>query len=138
MGMYTELYIGTRLNKDTPEELVKWLSAHTDDNCSLDDVISLAPSELRNTRYKVIGGCSAYFEAEQHFQFGYDTGHYYLTFGNNIKNYSDEINTLLGILEPHIHFEGHIGHYRYEEEDLPTVLYYDGKKIQRIKCNKEK
>ena len=28
MGMYTEMYLGVELNKDTREDIIEWLLAH--------------------------------------------------------------------------------------------------------------
>ena len=129
MGMYTELYLGVELSKDTDEGIVKWLSLHNKgDEITFSDIRLLAPTELAGTRLDVLSGSSYYFDALPHFQFEYDdiSKSYHLTLGLNIKNYSNEIDTFLKILEPYITSIGHIGHTRYEEEEVPTLLYcYD-------------
>lgn len=125
MGMYTELYMGVEFSKDTPSELIKWLNSNNEDDSDLDLLNKICPYELRDTRLSALCGDSYYFDALSHFKFTYDliSRSYFLTFGCNIKNYSNEIAILLKILEPFITSDGHIGHIRYEEDDIPTLLF---------------
>lgn len=125
MGMYTELYMGVELSKNTPVELIEWLDGHTGDDVDYDLLDKICPEELRGTRLSILSGSSYYFDAMPHFCFKYDniSQSYFLTFGCNIKNYSNEVDTLLKILEPFITSDGHIGHIRYEEYDVPTLLF---------------
>lgn len=132
MGMYTELYLGIELSKDTHENIVKWLESHNVEY-GWQKTMELAPDCLKETRLNILCGSSCYLDAQPHFQFFKDkiTGNFFLTFGCNIKNYSGEIDKLLRLLEPHITSYNHIGHYRYEESDTPTLLYMvDGKIIE--------
>ena len=48
---------------------------------------------------------------------------FFLTFVTNVKNYGGDLETLIETLAPWIETEGHIGHYRYEEREMPTILF---------------
>ena len=139
MGMYTELYLGVELCKDTPDNILEWLACQNNECIDYDVVKDLCPSQLKGTRLSYIGGSSYYFDAMQHYCFKYDTisGSYFLTCGCNIKNYSDEIDTLLNILEPFILSIGHIGHIRYEEEYTPTLLFMEAGVLVKKRINNE-
>ena len=123
MGMYTELYLGVELSKDTPKHIVKWLEAHNSDD--YETIAKLTPIELNATRLETLCCSSYYFDAQPHFLFRFDdiAGAYFLTFGCNIKNYSNEIATFVDMLRPYILTDDHIGHIRYEEDRIPTLLY---------------
>lgn len=125
MGMYTELYLGVELKKDTREDIIQWLEAHKDDSISIYVLMALAPIELKNTRLNVLSGSSYYFDAQPHFNFKYDniSRSYFLTLGLNIKNYDNDIKIFLDMIRPYITTIGHIGHTRYEENEEPTILY---------------
>ena len=70
------------------------------------------------------GGTSYYFDAITIAKIKYDTisNTYYFTGRMDLKNYENEIQFILDTLEPYIISDGHIGHIRYEEEELPTIL----------------
>ena len=131
MGMYTELYLGIELRKCMDKDIVGWLKLNRDGN--YEDIDSICPEELKETRLSVLSGCSYYFDAQPHYNFEYNkiSESYYLTMGINIKNYGDEINTFLKILEPYIISNGHIGHIRYEEEVYPTILMFDEEIVKK-------
>ena len=125
MGMYTELYMGVELSKDIPSELIKWLDNNKGEDSDFDLLDRICPDKLRDTQLSVLCGSSCYFDALPHFNFKYDSisESYFLTFGCNIQNYINEIDILLKLLEPFIKSKGHIGHIRYEENDIPTLLF---------------
>jgi len=128
MGMYTELYLACDLKKDTEQRILDWLNAHmTEDTKNYWKAIEKTiPEELIDTRLDSLTGGSYYFYAQQYRSFEYDTvsKSYHLTVILNIKNYKDEIATLLDLLMPHIDASPgeHIGHVRYEEDRLPQFL----------------
>lgn len=131
MGMYTELFLTVELSKDTREDIVKWLFANNDlgEECNVgtwEDLVSMAPKELKGTRLDTLTGGSYYFDGIPFTKFKYDkiSKSYFLTLLLNIKNYSDEISTFLKLLEPYVTSNGHVGHRRYEEAERPEILYY--------------
>jgi len=128
MGMYTELYLAVELTKYTREDIIQWMSKH---NSTKDwhGVPEIAPEEVKNSRLDVLSGDSYYFDAIPVMKFKYDkiSDSYYLTVIFNIKNYEDEIEKFLKLIEPYVISEGHVGHKRYEESDKPTLIYYDKK-----------
>ena len=42
---------------------------------------------------------------------------------SDFKNYDNEIEHFLDWLAPHIYTDGFLGYYRYEEEDMPTLIF---------------
>lgn len=142
MGMYTELYLGVELIANLPMGLKNWLFANNaSEKKSIEEIRELCTDdELKASRLSTLHGDSYYFDAQQHYSFIYDaiSKAHYLTMGLNIKNYDDEINKFLKLIEPYISSLGHIGHARYEEHDFPTILIYDGDKIVEYEVNENK
>jgi len=126
MGMYTELYLGCDLKKNTPKSLIDWLYGHNNENIEFEELASMSPIELIKTRLNTLLGSSYYFHAQSILKINFDniSKSYHLLLITNIKNYDSEIEKLINILMPHIDaFEGeHIGHVRYEEDTLPTFI----------------
>jgi hypothetical protein len=62
---------------------------------------------------------------------------WYLTFVANIKNYEREWQHFIDWLTPYLdrgeHSPYHIGHYRYEEDDYPTILMMENGSIKWVK-----
>ena len=148
MGMYTELYLGCELRADTPAALVNDLALICDvprppivgdDDGVMATLAGLEKGEYltdmgKHIGYPVARSGSYYFDAQPHSLFEYDeiSLTYRLTFGADIKNYNQEWETLLNAIEPWLVTYGdwedggnaiHIGHYRYEEDETPTLLY---------------
>lgn len=125
--MYTELYLAVEISKETPENIINW--------CREDEPLE----ELAGTRLDTFGHSSSYyFDGIAFKQFEYDdiTKSYFLTTRFDVKNYSQEIQHMLLILSPHILSRGHIGHIRYEEDELPTLLILEEGVIKFIDVNK--
>ena len=126
MGMYTELYLGVDLKKDTPMSIINWLNANQEFNYK--EATLKCPTDLKNTQLSTLrGGGSYYFYAQPHFNFKYDeiSESYHLTLGINIQNYDNEIDSFLQLLRPYLYMEDgeHMGHVRYKEDTTPTLLY---------------
>ena len=121
MGMYTELYLGVELKKETPEAIRDWLVKGK----------TLLDASSRIKTYP-FGGTSYYFDALTIEKMKYDTiaNSYYFTGRMDLKNYENEIQFILNTLEPYIISDGHIGHVRYEEEEMPTILIMNQGKIK--------
>ena len=127
MGMYTELYLAVELSNDTPEDIVAWIN----DDKTKDDV----PARIESFGFS----SSYYFDgiACKHFFYDDISISYYLTTRFDLKNYEEEIQTLLSVLEPYIISKGHIGHIRYENNKFPTLLFFKNDKIEYINIKKE-
>lgn len=134
--MYTELYLATELKKDTPEGILKWLDYQANTGFSegwWEIAESLAPEGLKG-RLSTIGNSSSYyFSGIPFIKFEIDDLHpdepmYFLTTRFDIKNYQEEIENFLKVLEPWIETEGWIGNYRYEDDEVPSGIFNkDGK-----------
>lgn len=127
MGMYTELYLGTKLRGDTPAEvfsLIERAIGGMSENWDLPD-----HPFFKCERWSCIfcGGGSYYFEAPC-FQKLFDpdpicNGARQLLIVVNLKNYDQEIQHFLDWISPYIDEGGHVGHMRYEEDEVPTLLH---------------
>lgn len=126
MGMYTELYIACRIKGDVPVEVIDVLNymfggGDTPKNIPEHDFFEC-------DRWGCIGtGASYYFVPESLSCFRRDSlgDGYTLISRSDLKNYDGEIAKFIDWVKPYI--EGgsydHIGHYRYEEHDKPTLLF---------------
>jgi len=136
MGMYTELYLAVELRGDTPKDVIDALTLLT----SSEDIAASNPIfPDRTVFFPLRSGGSYYFDAIETCAFQYDDNAeaWYLTFVTSIKNYENEWGTFLDWISPYIADDGHVGHLRYEESDLPTVLYMERGRILRIPVEKE-
>jgi hypothetical protein len=125
MGMYTELYMSASLRRDTPE-IVKNVILYMFNRSTK------KPEELpehpffESQRWYILGSCSSYdFSAFALSKaIDDDIGRaVYFTTRSDLKNYDNEIALFIDFIKPYIEYEGHIGHYRYEEDREPTLIY---------------
>jgi len=138
--MYTELYLGIKLKTETPKEIIDFLQWCNTDRSS--DAPKSQHDFFKTDRMEVFGiMSSAYFMAKPVFSFDVDSLYpdkptYDLTTVFNLKNYDDEIDKFLNLIEPYVYYDDHMGHVRYEEDCIPTLLVYKNGKIERIRpCN---
>jgi uncharacterized membrane protein len=139
MGMYTEMLLTCDLKSDTRKDIVEWFEAMVDTEKSLDDVQSIVPNEMAQSRFNSGLLCgSYYFYGEPFMSFRYDeiSNTYHLTVLTNLKNYDSEITRLLNMLTPYIvaYAEDMLGYIRYETNKLPTILSWTGKEISHKVC----
>ena len=133
MGMFTELYLGVRLKKDTPSnviDILKYMINGVDEDNG-EEVPDTAPYHpLFETRmWEHMLQCrSYYFHARLVNILQYDdiSESYHLTVRSDLKNYNDEILYFIDWLTPYI-VKGyncweHLGHIRYEEDTLPELI----------------
>ena len=127
MGMYTELYLSCSLKPDLPEnvkQVIEYL--FNDPYFVLAEPEDLPVHEFFRTRnWSAIGtSCSYYFVPFSVSVFKEN----YLTMRCDLKNYEGEIEKFLDWIDPYLnHFEGdHLGHYRHEENELPTLIFKKG------------
>ena len=123
MGMYTEIYLNFKINNDAPEVVRAVLESLFN---SGDDVDTNSP-ELSHEffkcdRWSFIGTSNSYYFTPfplSLFQDGYVTSR------SDLKNYDEEIKKFLDWVSPFIDAldREHIGHFRYEEEAMPTLIF---------------
>ena len=127
MGMFTELYISSKLKEDTPKDIqdvVIWLFEDRSTE------VRRVPDHpfFKTSRWAQIGGGSSYyFTPFETSRAVYDrvTKSVYFTSRSDLKNYDDEIGQFLDWITPYLDLETgeHIGHVRYEEDEKPTLIY---------------
>lgn len=139
--MYTEIYFSANLRKDISALALLAIKFMADPMAN----DYHAPSELpdhslfKTDRWKqLMTGHSYYLTGSSLQEFRWDEiGSFWaLTFKADIKNYSDEIAKWLDFVEPLLYGTPcveHLGHFRYEEDTTPTLLYQLGYKIVQVK-----
>lgn len=130
MGMYTELNCAFELKKGTPQEVIDLLWFMTN-NAIVPQPPSLPDHPLFRTSswQMMLGSDSYYFAGEAHSTVRFEDGvtdTWFVTIRCNLKNYDHEIEHFVDWITPHIDaMEGDfIGYYRYEETEVPTLIYY--------------
>jgi len=126
MGMYTELILGAKLKKDTPDTVIQ----------SLQYLLGYR-SDMPNgfpfdgVRNPLRGGSYYFGVTDAVYQMKYDdiSEAWQISTRANIKNYNNEIENFLDWLKPHIgQGSGAREFYAivtYEESDEPTIYYLD-------------
>jgi len=132
MGMYTELYLSCELKKDLPEEVVSILKyLFTEEGVeppALPD-----HTFFKCNRWEMIGNCSSYyfvpFAMSKLYQDEHDDKQYYLITRSDLKNYDGEIGHFINWIMPYVvrPWSGHLGHYIYEEDENPTLIFHPEK-----------
>ncbi len=122
MGMYTELQINCELK---------------DRNLGIEFALgtSETPVGFSKVWCGMLQGYSSYFPYEAHSSCHTDKwGDTFLNVRCNIKNYKNQLEEFIGYLHQLIKaIDGDfLGHIRYEEDDLPTLLIYRDDKIEMM------
>ena len=132
MGMYTELVLGIELYKGTPQEVIdilKYMTGEDDLNLLHKDVLESHPFfSCDRWKYLFTMG-SYYFDGQTHSELKYDdiSKTYFLTTRSNLKNYNSEIDMFLDWIEPYVNTRDMWGYKRYEESEMPTIIFKDEK-----------
>lgn len=126
MGMYTELNIGVNLVSSTPDYVIDIIKYMLNPESEYDE-IKLPDHPLFKTarwRYMLLSD-SYYFGGTTNSCMEYDGifKQHELNVRSNLKNYESEIELFLNFIQPYIDFHGFIGYMRYEEFDIPTLIY---------------
>jgi hypothetical protein len=130
MGMYTELNCAFLLSKNAPRQIVDILLYMTG-QC-LTEPADLPPHPLfGDTRWEsMLTGSSAYFNGDPHSIISLDefSDSHRVTIRCNFKNYDNEIAKFLDWITPYIDAlpGDFIGYSRYEDTEVPTLLYHPG------------
>jgi len=126
--MYTELNCAFQLGKETPQKIVDILLFMV--RVTGVEPVNLPSHTLFSTdRWDsmLITG-SVYFKGDTHstVRLDEDDEQYHVTIRTNFKNYQGEVEKFLEWITPYIDaLDGDfIGYSRYEETEVPTLLYY--------------
>lgn len=140
MGMYTEIYFSANLKDNLPQEVQAVIAYMATANAEISVILDSLPAHslFQSERWKwLMVGHSYYFNGSSFRVFRRDKiGNFWaLTFKADIKNYQDEIGKWLDFITPYLepsYGPEHIGHFRYEEQNAPTLLYQMDGKIMRV------
>jgi hypothetical protein len=126
MGMYTEFYFRADLKRDTPEEVIGFLT-------DLFGPSSDDPEELPDHPFfecarwsSLFFGASAYFPDAMRSAFSRGWGDFYqIAIHSSLKNYGGEIDQFLDWIGPYLSEQtgSFLGYSLYEESDTPTLYH---------------
>lgn len=135
MGMYTELHFNCELKKELPSLVTNILQYMVGEN----DHRPLPPDHplFQASRWAyMLRMDSFYFNADTHstLRFCEISNAFYLCIRCNLKNYDSEIEHFLHWIHPFLNssLNSFLGFLRYEEDDIPTLLFFTEVGIQRI------
>jgi hypothetical protein len=134
MGMYTLLKMNVEIKKSTPRSVIALLSnmVRGDGNYVKDEFLPDHPLFTdKDSRWSYMLNCdSAYFVDDTRSSIEYNKVHRctYMRIQCNFKNYNNEVINFLDWIRQYIEAEDGqmLGYYRYEENDKPTLLNWDG------------
>lgn len=127
MGMYTELVLSTEI-KDDPEviAILKYMGGVTDTQPPL-------PSHplFETPRWRSLFRCCSHYFVPTivfHLEFNDIAKAWSLITRSDLKNYNNEIEKFVDWISPYLddHRGQMFGYSRYEETDVPTILYAPG------------
>lgn len=134
MGMYTELRFVARLKPDTPPEVIELLSLMVKGEGKEFTGTLPEHSLFVTSRWNFMLNCdSYYFNADTGSTLRFDNiaNQYFLNVQCNFKNYENELKKFLNWVMPYIDAEAgeHLGHHRYEEDNGPSLIFYEKEAI---------
>jgi hypothetical protein len=123
--MYTELYLAVQIKPSAPMDVLEYMFNGGEEPAQLPD-----HEFFKCDRWHSVGsGSSFYFvpDALSKLFPPNHTGSRTLITRSDLKNYDGEILKFIDWIDPYIDASDgdHIGHHRYEEEELPTLLYWN-------------
>ncbi len=126
MGMYTELYVSFKVKKEAPKEVTNVLLYLFGEG----EEPQIKPKHdfFDCPRWSMIGKCCSFYFipfSTHNIKLQNVNNSYYVTSRSDLKNYDGEIEAFIDWVKPYIDAEDgeHIGHYRYEEEKTPTLIF---------------
>lgn len=131
--MYTELNIGVDLTPSMPDNVIKILDYMLGD----EEVDVETPDhplfQTERWRY-MLRSDSCYFAGRADSSMVYDrtTAVYSLNVRCNLENYDEEISKFLDFIFPYVRTYGFIGYTRYEEFELPYLIWRGEDKMQLL------
>lgn len=130
MGMYTELVLGIKLKLQEHEnyvlDILKYMCGDVEELTVPEDKLTHPLFETERWRFMFRCG-SYYFDGQTNsFVTEDDIGCKFLTVRCNLKNYNSEIEEFLDWIVKYTDYFGEfVGYMRYEEDDLPTLIYFN-------------
>ena len=133
MGMYTELNIGVDLTPSTPDSVIEVLNYMLGNKEDMVEVPDHPLFQTERWRY-MLGSDSCYFDGRTDSSMVRDavTGVYALNVRCNLKNYDGEISKFLDFIFPYVRTYGFIGYTRYEEFELPYLIWRGEDKMRLL------
>lgn len=129
MGMYTELHFNSELKKTTPVEVLDVLGYMLGEREEKPSDLPEHPLFGTERWQIMLRMDSYYFDADTHSTMRFDeiSETFYLCIRCNLKNYDSEIEHFIDWIMPHLDkYDGNfLGFYRYEEDEEPTLIYYE-------------
>jgi len=129
MGMYTEIYVNVTLQAEMPEQVRQLLTEGWKYEGGLPDHPFFKCERWGHILSPGLGGGSYYFNRNNGYCFtGPDdlSGTYSLLIIKDLKNYDSEIEKFFEWISLYVegahHEHTHVGHYRFEESEAPTVV----------------
>lgn len=130
MGMYTELVMGIQLKRNAPDDVIEML------NCMVlgvekPDIVPTHDLFKTNRWNWMFSSSSYYFDGDTHSTLRFDKicNVYVLTVRCDLKNYDSEVEKFLDWIAPYSDTCGFVGYTRYEEDDDPKLIYFNGGKV---------
>lgn len=128
MGMYTELVLNVTISSDAPEEVVTMLRAMANRDVEPGDLPRPDHPFFKTGRWSALMAASSHyfipFALSEMRSLDY-TSYHYLSTRSDLKNYDNEIDLFIDWLTPYVDHDGFAGYKRYEEDEHPTLLYFD-------------
>lgn len=132
MGMYTAIHFNSELNIPKEcgvAEVLKYMVGGRETEPELPEHLL-----FKTERWRFMLQCdSYYFDEDTHSTLRWDeiSEAYYLCIRSNLKNYDSEIEQFIKWIMPYCATKqdgDFLGFYRYEEDEEPTLIYYQDKK----------
>lgn len=121
MGYYTKLVLNATLKYDTPEEIIKLLEYmfgnYDEKPDKYKDLIDKSAISM------VPFGSSAYFMGATSSKLVKKDDRYEITINSSIKNYNNEYQNFIEIIEPYIKYDEFLGYIIGEDDKIPTLIY---------------
>ncbi len=129
MGTYTELVLAIKI-KTTDTTYIDILNFMINDKEA--EIKSNHPLFSTQRWVSMLQSDSYYFDGTSHSEFFYDKipHSWFLTVRCNLKNYDGEINKFLDWIKPVSSTFGFVGYTRHEEQESPTLIYFDENQIR--------
>lgn len=126
--MYTAIHLASELKKDTPKEVIEILNFMSRNSNKEPDILP-KHEFFKCERWRFLFTMdSYYFDYHTNCSFEYDgiTKSWFLSVTSNLKNYDSEIENFINWIHPYLDkFSGEfLGYTRYEENQIPILIYY--------------
>lgn len=140
MGMYTKLHCNIKIKKDATEciDILEYMLSDNDD-----EYYGKLPDHdfFMTARWRFMLQCSSfYFTGTNNSSLKETSNYYVLHCDCDLKDYDNEIELFLDWISQYTNYYGTelAGYKRYEEEDIPTLIYFNNKhKFKLILLNSE-